>query len=55
MNITGRMKEPSSFAGMAGLMHAIPTLLSDPRNPEAWGIVIASVLAILIREKGGEK
>ena len=50
-----RIKEASSWAGIAGLIHAIAELVATQgASPQAWGVLIASVAAVAIPEKKGE-
>ena len=50
-----RIKEASSWAGIAGLIHAIAELVATQgTSPQAWGVLIASVAAVAIPEKKGE-
>jgi hypothetical protein len=50
-----RIKEASSWAGFAGLIHAIAELVATQgTSPQAWGVLIASVAAVVIPEKKGE-
>lgn len=47
-----RLTEPSSWAGIAGAIHALASLLATGgTDPAAWGTLVASIAAVLIPEK----
>ena len=48
--IIDRLTEPSTFAGLGILCHAVGVLLTDPANLYAWGEALGAVGAILKRE-----
>jgi len=47
-----RLFEASSWAGIAGVIHAVAELVATQgASPQAWGVLIASVAAVVIPEK----
>lgn len=46
-----RLKEPSTWAGFAGLIPAIITVAAGPVSPAAIGGLVAGVAAVLMPEK----
>jgi len=47
-----RFTEPSSWAGIAGLIHALAELVATQgTSPQAWGVLVASFAAVIIPEK----
>jgi hypothetical protein len=50
-----RLMEPSSWAGIAALIHAIATLVATQgTDAAAWGTAAAGLAALIIPEKKGE-
>lgn len=50
--ILALLMQPSSFAGYACLMTAIPAVIAAPANPVAWGGILAALAAVLKNESG---
>lgn len=50
--ILERLSEPSSLAGIAAVIDAAARLVENPQDAQSWGVVIAGVLAIVMRERG---
>jgi hypothetical protein len=47
-----RFFEASSWAGIAGVIHAVAELVATQgASPQAWGVLIASIAAVAIPEK----
>lgn len=53
MDILNRLREPSTAAGAGLVLNAVPALLVNPRDPQAWGGLIGGLFAMLLREKTG--
>lgn len=53
MFILNRIKEPSTWAGVGGLMPATQAVILDHRNPWAWLGLAGAVLAIVCPERKG--
>jgi len=51
--VIDRLKEPSTMSGIAAALSAIPQLLADPSNAQAWGVVIAALMAVVLKERAG--
>jgi hypothetical protein len=51
--MTARLREPSTWAGLAGLIPSVLTLMANP-TPAAIGGVVAGTAAVLMKEKGGD-
>jgi hypothetical protein len=49
-----RFGEPSSMAGLSGLIPSLLGVISDVHNAAAWGGLITGLLAILIPEKAAQ-
>lgn len=49
--IKARLQEPSSAAGLTLALNALPALLVNPRDGQAWGGLIGGLLAVLLRER----
>lgn len=49
--IVARLKEPSTYAGAAVAIGAVPMVIGNPRDPNAWGMLLASLFAVFLREK----
>lgn len=47
-----RLREPSTWAGLAGLLPAVISVSSGPVSSQAIGGIVAGVAAVLMREKG---
>lgn len=47
-----RLKEPSSAAGLSGIIAAVPSLLANPYNAAAWGAIVAGLFAVFLPERG---
>ena len=51
-NVFSRVTEASSWAGFAGVIHALAELVATQgTSPAAWGVLVAGVAAIIIPEK----
>ncbi|WP_290874904.1 hypothetical protein [Aquabacterium sp.] len=48
--IQDRLKEPSTWAGLGLLAHAVSLILADPSNLSAWGETLGALGAILRAE-----
>jgi hypothetical protein len=48
-----RLREPSTYAGLAGALVVVPELIANPVNATAWGALISALLAVFLRERGG--
>ncbi len=48
-----RLREPSTWAGLAGLIPAVVQVSSGPVSSQAIGGLVAGLAAVLMREKGG--
>ena len=46
-----RLREPSTWAGLCGLIPAVVTVAAHP-SPEAIGGAVAGLAAVLMKEKG---
>lgn len=47
-----RFFEASSWAGIAGVIHAVAEIVATQgASPQAWGVLIASIAAVAIPEK----
>lgn len=46
-----RLREPSTWAGFAGLIPAFFALTSQPLTPQIIGATVAGVAAVLMKEK----
>lgn len=51
--LISRLREPSTWAGFAGLIPAFVAMLGGGVSPEAIGGAVAGVAAVLMKEKGG--
>ncbi|MFO0255652.1 MAG: hypothetical protein ACK52V_16195 [Betaproteobacteria bacterium] len=51
-HIVERLKEPSTYAGAAVAIGTVPVVMANPRDPQGWGMLLASLFAIFLREKG---
>lgn len=47
-----RMKEPSTWAGLAGLFPMIFAAAAGPLTPQVIGGLVAGTAAVLMKEKG---
>lgn len=50
--MTARLREPSTWAGLAGLIPSMFAVLANP-TPAAIGGIVAGTAAVLMKEKGG--
>lgn len=48
--ITKRLREPSTWAGLGLLAHAIAAVLTDYRNPQGWAELLGAAGAIVRAE-----
>lgn len=50
----GRLKEPSTWAGIGIIGHALTLIISSGGNdPVAWGQLLAGIAAVVMPEKQG--
>lgn len=47
-----RLREPSTWAGFAGLIPAVLSMAAGPVSAQAIGGLVAGVAAVLMKEKG---
>lgn len=50
-----RFKEPSTWAGLAGIIPSIAMVAADKNNPNAWGALVAGIAAVIIPEDSQPK
>lgn len=48
-----RLSEPSTWAGLAGLLPAVLSMVSGGVTPAALGGLVAGTAAVLMKEKAG--
>lgn len=51
--IAARLREPSTYAGAAVAVGAVPMVIQNPRDPQAWAMVLGALFSIFMRERGG--
>ncbi len=50
--LKNRLSEPSTWAGLAGLIPMAAGLIAGPVTPQAIGGLVAALAAVFMREKG---
>lgn len=49
-NTIQRLKEPSTWGGVAAIAQAVAQLLVNVRDPVAWGALSAGLVAVFMKE-----
>lgn len=50
-----RLKQPSTWAGLGLIMHAVAALItSKGTDPQAWAGIAAGVVAVVLNEQGAK-
>lgn len=50
--LLSRLKEPSTWAGLAGLIPTAAAVMTEPLTSQAIGAMVAGVAAVLMKEQG---